>query len=84
MPHLNPRVKSAGLPHRSRLNVARGAGRTAETNDSSLRWGPWTEFDLASGAVLGLAGAFRTENPVQRVKAGLGGLTGFTNGSPDS
>lgn len=29
-----------GPAHRSRLNAAAGAGRTAETNDSSRRWGP--------------------------------------------
>lgn len=51
---LNPRAKQAGLPHRSRLNVACGAGRMAETNDSSPRWGPWAELGLASGAAPGL------------------------------
>lgn len=51
------------MPHRSRLNVARSAGGMAETNDSSLRWGPWTEHGPASGAILGLAGACRTQGP---------------------
>lgn len=50
---MNPRAKWAGAPHRSRLNVARGASRMAETNDSSARWGPWAELGLASGAVPG-------------------------------
>lgn len=67
---------SAGLPHRSRLNVACSAGRMAETNDSSLRWGPWAELGLASGAVLGLAGACRTQGPCREGKWRVQGWKG--------
>lgn len=65
---LNPGAEQAGPPHTSRLNVARGAGGTAETNDSSARWGPWAEPGLASGAApgpepAGLSGAGRARSP---------------------
>lgn len=64
-PDSNPTAKSPDPPHRSKLNVACGAGRMAETNDSSRRWGPWAELGLASGAA-----ACRTEGPRREGRRG--------------
>lgn len=70
MQHVDPRAKRADPPHRSRLNVARGAGRMAETNDSSARWRPWAELGPASGAVPGRR--CELEPAGQRAHAGRG------------
>lgn len=64
-------------------SLARGAGTSAQTNDSSERCGPRAEAAAASGAACWSLQDSGSKQEGRRRREGGPGLTRLTNGSPD-